>query len=449
MTLAKSGPQGLGKPLVPGSSAAGVGVERYLLEGLSSSPAVMTSGAGRRRAEQLLLLLGSPQESLRLVHVAGTAGKGSVSTYIASLLRAHGFRTGAYLSPHVHSVFERFQIDGRHAPARELAAAVDGVRNVERLVSEGDLGPVTMFEAATAAAFKLFRDTRVDYGVVETGIGGLHDATNTVARSDKLAVLTPIGMDHTELLGPSLSDIASQKAGILAKNGAALAVRSGPAADGVVAAEAVRLGCRLDQPASAQLIDEVEPYIGAVSFSGAHQRVNAGLALRAVRLLADRDGWELRPDRLVEGLRKARMPGRFEERRWRRHPLVLDGAHNPMKLAALAEVVRERWPGRAPVWVLSLKSDKDLQASVDAIAPAASAVVGTEFASAGQCPGLGTALPVGRIAEAARRSGLRASGVRRLPDALGLALSLSAPDVPVIVAGSFHLVADVGKVTEP
>lgn len=156
-------------------------------------------------------------------------------------------------------------------------------------------------------------------------------------------------------------------------------------------------------------MDELEPYRGSVSFSGAHQRINAGLALRAVRFLADRDGWELRPDRVVEGLRKAMMPGRFEQRRWRRHPVVLDGAHNPMKLAALADAVRERWPGRAPVWVLSLKSDKDLEASVEAIAHAASAVVGTEFDSAGQCPGAGVALPVGRIAEAARRCGLRAS----------------------------------------
>jgi dihydrofolate synthase / folylpolyglutamate synthase len=421
-------------------------VTRYLLSELPSSGAtVMTGGVGRRRAEALLGRLGHPQNGVRTVHVAGTAGKGSVCALVTSLLIEHGFRVGTHLSPHVHSVLERFQLDGTPAPVRLVATALDAVREAEAALRGGPLGTVSMFEAATATAFRLFHDRTVDYAVVETGLGGRHDATNTVTRPDKLAVLTAIGLDHTALLGETLPEIARQKAGILPEAGYAVAVRGGPEIDEVVLAEATRRRCRLDQATPAELAASV-PRDAVTGLPGRHQRVNAGLAVRAVAHLADRDGWTLDPGKVAKGLRQARLPGRFERRSWHGHPVVLDGAHNPMKLASLADTVRERWPGPAPVWVLALKPSKDLDGAVAAIAPAATAVVATEF-DANRANG--APLPAADLAEAMRHAGLRVVAEPCLADALGWAVELSEPDVPVIVAGSFHAVADAGRLTAP
>lgn len=419
-------------------------VRRYLLSELpSSSGTVVTGGAGHRRARMLLSLLGSPQDSIRTVHVAGTAGKGSVATFITALLRAHGFTVGTYLSPHVHSPLERFLLDGRPAPVAAVAGALDAVRERERAVSAGPLGQVTMFEAATAAAFRLFSEHAVDYAVIETGLGGLHDATNTVTRGDKLAVLTAIGLDHTALLGETLPRIATQKAGILPRAGAAVALRGAPAVDSAIASEANRRGCGLEQATPAELA-ALLPQGLRLRLPGEHQRVNAGLAIRAVDRLARRDGWRLAEHRTAQGLGQARMPGRWERRRWHGHPVILDGAHNAMKLASLAETVRRTWPGRAPVWVLACKPGRDLRSAVAALSRSASVVVATRFEAEGRTE----SVPATEIAAAAVHAGVRAVVEAKLPWALRHAVELSEPDLPVIVAGSFHAVADAGRFTE-
>lgn len=422
-------------------------VERYLLSELTSSNAApRTNGAARRRTATLLSLLGDPQNEVRTVHVAGTAGKGSVCAFLTAILGAHGFRVGTYTSPHVHSLLERFQLDGRPAPVPHLAAALDTVRARERLVSQGDLGAVGMFEAATAAAFQLFHDRNVDYAVVETGIGGAQDATNTVDRPDKLAVLTAIGLDHTAVLGETLPEIARQKAGILPATGAAVAVRCGAEIDETVAAEAAARGCRLDQADPGELAASLPAGL-RLRVPGAHQRVNAGLALRAARHLAGRDGWRFDPEQALDGLARACLPGRFERRRWQGHDVILDGAHNPMKLAALAETVRDSWPGRAPVWVLAAKPGKDLTTAMEVVASSASAVVATEFDTHGPNRARGVPLDAEVIAAAARRAGARGVAEPRLPRALAWAVELSDDDLPLIVTGSFYTVADAGRLT--
>lgn len=419
-------------------------VRRYLLAELpSSSGTVVTGGAGRRRTTMLLSLLGSPQDSMRTVHVAGTAGKGSVTTFITALLRAHGFTVGTYLSPHVHSLLERFMLDGRPAPIAAVAGALDAVREREPIVSAGPLGRVTMFEAATAAAFRLFSERAVDYTVIETGLGGLHDATNTVTRRDKLAVLTAIGLDHTALLGETLPRIAVQKAGILPRAGSAVALRGDSEVDAAIASEAKRRDCLLEQAAPAELAALLPPGL-RLALPGEHQRVNAGLALHAVRRLAARDGWRLDGSRTEQALRRVRIPGRWERRDWHGHPLILDGAHNPMKLASLAEAVAKSWPDRAPVWVLACKPGRDLSSAVAALSRSASVVVATHFEATGRVE----PAPAAEIAAAAVHAGVRAVIEPKLPWALRHAVRLSEPDLPVIVTGSFHTVADAGRFTD-
>jgi hypothetical protein len=157
---------------------------------------------GLTRATALLERLGNPQNAVPTVHVAGTAGKGSVSAFTSALLTAHGFRVGTHLSPHVRSILERFQINGASVCAADFVGAVRALGSAVESLAQTAVGEPTFFEALNAVAFTRFAEAELDYAVVETGLGGLLDATNTIQRHDKLAVLTRIGIDHTKVLGP-------------------------------------------------------------------------------------------------------------------------------------------------------------------------------------------------------------------------------------------------------
>ncbi|MDN5748955.1 MAG: hypothetical protein L0H64_10650 [Pseudonocardia sp.] len=398
---------------------------------------------GLTRARALVRALGDPQDRYRSVHVAGTAGKGSVVSFVAGLLHAHGFTVGAHLSPHAHSILERFQLDGCPiGDADFVRALADAMPAIRRIAGAG-LGQPTFFEVTAALAWQLFADRAVDYAVVETGLGGRLDATNTITRADKLALLTVIGRDHTEILGDSLPEIAREKAGILPRNGHAIAVApSSAAVASVLTGEAARRHCRLD------MVDTrpgpgPEPVLG---LPGRHQVANASLALRAVAELAARDGWTLDPGAVRRALRDVRMPGRFERRSWCGHPIVLDGAHNALKLASVVSVLHDEHPGQRFAWVLAVKPDKDLRDVVAAVAPAASAIVATEFAD----HTARISVPAEVVAAAARRAGVPSVAAITCPKAaLRRAVELSAPNRPVVVAGSFHVVAAVGAAIAP
>jgi dihydrofolate synthase / folylpolyglutamate synthase len=155
------------------------------------------------------------RDALRAVHVAGTAGKGSVTAFVASILTVHGFKVGAYLSPHAYSVLERFQLDGQPVAAEVAARQLADIAPMVATMDAYSGDQPSFFEVTTALAFQIFAAASVDYAVIETGLGGLLDATNTISRSDKIAVITTIGLDHTDVLGPTLQEIAMQKAGIL------------------------------------------------------------------------------------------------------------------------------------------------------------------------------------------------------------------------------------------
>jgi dihydrofolate synthase/folylpolyglutamate synthase len=434
------------------SSAALDRVSRYLLEELG--PQQGPAGAGLDRARALFAALGDPQERFPAVHVAGTAGKGSVSAFVASLLRAHGFRVGAHLSPHAYCLLERFQMDGRSAPAELVDAELRRIRPAVEAVELAGHGRPSFFEVTNAIAFGLFAG-RVDHGVIETGVGGLLDSTNTISRADKLAVITPIGLDHQELLGTTVAGIARQKAGILPVGGRAVAARPRRAevAD-VLTAEAARRGCDLRWVDSGPAVQVrtgptgTEILLGGspplrLGLTGRHQAGNARLALSAVEAIAARDGWALDADAVRSGLRSATLPGRFERRLIGGRTTVLDGAHNPMKLAALVATLQEVHPGARLPWVLALKQGKDLHAALEVIAPVATLVVATQFATEDGDHPAGTSVPAARIATAARDLGLEAVVEEKPACAVTRASRHADADLPVVISGSFHLLAAV------
>ncbi|BDY30683.1 MULTISPECIES: bifunctional folylpolyglutamate synthase/dihydrofolate synthase [Mycolicibacterium] len=414
-----------------------------------------SKSVGLARAEALFRRLGSPQDVVRTVHVAGTAGKGSVSAFVASILTAHGFQVGAHVSPHVRTILERFQICGAPVSPTEFIDAVRDLAPAVDSVAATPLGTPTFFEATNAVAFSRFAARRLDYAVIETGIGGLLDATNTISRADKLAVITRIGIDHTRLLGDTAAEIAAHKAGILPVGGHAIVLRHHQASVRTTITQAAqRKHCRVDIIDPRDISCSVCPagtvlHVGGTAYplglQGRHQGVNAVLALRAAQHLADRDGWRLTPEAIRTGLAQARLPGRFERHVVAGRDVILDGAHNNVKLVALVDTVRACYPGRRATWVLAAKADKDLQSVLAAIAPIAGSVVGTQLPEDSAGPAA-PCIPATAVAEQARARGLRAVAVADPSAAVEMALNLDAG--PVVVTGSFlHLAAADGALT--
>jgi dihydrofolate synthase / folylpolyglutamate synthase len=294
------------------------------------------------RMRLLMAQLGTPQDAYKVIHVAGTSGKTSTSYYIASLLAQGRYRVGLTVSPHIDEVNERVQIN--MVPLDEQRYCKLFSEFLE-LVEHVDLRP-TYFELLTAFAFWVFVREKVDYAVVEVGLGGTLDSTNVMTRPDKLAVLTDMGIDHIQVLGKTLADITAQKAGIILPGNNVLMYEQGQEV-----MEVVRRVCA-ERPAQLTIVPEL---------SGQHgcdlplfQQRNWGLALAAYRQVARRDGLlVLDQDQLSRAMQQY-IPARMEIMEVNNKTVVMDGAHNAQKLAALMASVRAAFPGKRIVAVCAL-----------------------------------------------------------------------------------------------
>jgi dihydrofolate synthase/folylpolyglutamate synthase len=325
-----------------------------------------------QRLVPVLAALGNPERAVSVIHVAGTNGKGSTAAMLASVYARAGYRTGLYTSPHLVSLRERIRVDGCPVAADDFVELVDLVRRA----TESSQVWLTFFEIVTLAAFEHFRRADVDVAVIETGLGGRLDATNVV---DPLcAVITSVGLDHSEFLGPTRADIAREKAGV-AKPGRALVTGAlGLDAEREVAAAVARLGVEWDllgrdftsagiAPAGATTPAALRP-----AFAGRHQVRNAALVRRVVERL--QGSLPVAPEALATGLAEARWPGRMQ---WLagEPSLVLDAAHNEQGMAVLAaELATIRTAGRR-VLVFGVMADKNWAAMLERILPRVDAVV--------------------------------------------------------------------------
>ncbi len=199
--------------------------KKYLFTHIPTvSPQKFPGELGLKRAKYLLQLIGNPQEKLRVIHVAGTSGKGSVCFYISRLLQASGFKVGLHISPHLVNVRERCQINNKLIDEKTFYQSLNKIVPYVDQVTQSKYGKPTYFEILVALVFSIFSQQKVDYAVIETGLGGLLDGTNVVSRKDKLCVLTKIGFDHMAILGNTLTQIARQKAGIIQKNNPVISI---------------------------------------------------------------------------------------------------------------------------------------------------------------------------------------------------------------------------------
>jgi dihydrofolate synthase/folylpolyglutamate synthase len=316
--------------------------------------------------------LGHPERAFRSVHIAGTNGKGSVTAMVDAALRAAGHRSARYTSPHLIDLAERFTIDGRPVARAELADAIIRVRGaVDDLRADGTLdAQPTFFEATTAIAFELFRRAAVEVAVLEVGLGGRLDATNVVLPA--VTAITSIAFDHQQYLGTTLRDIAREKAGII-KPGVPVVVGALPAeADAVIEEIARNRNTEVIRASPSAVASHT------IGLAGAHQRMNAAVALEILQLLDSR-GVSVSSAAIEHGLAYPDWPGRIDLRRLADgREALLDAAHNPAGAAALASYLHG-WHGgqrRLPL-VFAAMRDKDLAGMFAALLPEVASVIVT------------------------------------------------------------------------
>ena len=338
---------------------------------------------GLERIEALLAALGHPEAALRIVHIGGTNGKGSVAALAAAILQAAGLRTGLYTSPHLLEVTERVRVDGAAVPREVLA------RHAARIAPALEAGTATFFEAMTAVALGAFREAAVDAAVLEVGLGGRWDATNV--GSPLVSVVTRIDYDHQEFLGRRLEDIAGEKAGII-RGGTALSAAQAPEAMAVVEARCRAVGVPLLVERRELTVETLASDLEGhwlhfrgpgwsyadvrLSLPGLFQPGNAVLAIGAVRVFAEASGLPVPEAAVRAGCATVRWPGRFQviPAAAGRPTLVLDGAHNPAGATALAASLRHHFAGRRLGLVLGVSADKDRAGILKALAPLAARI---------------------------------------------------------------------------
>jgi len=369
-----------------------------------------------------------PQHRFASIHVVGSNGKSSVTEMTAALLEAHGRSAGAYLSPHIGSWTERVLIRGHQIERADLAAAIERTAQAAEAVNRAldDDDQVTQFEAFTAAAFTALTAAKVEFGVIEAGLGGKLDATNVLP--SKVTALTSIGLEHTEWLGETEREIAGEKLAVLRDHSTLVIGRLGPDAEQLAEREAADRGASLVRA-------EPGPEL-QLSAPGEYQRRNFAVALAATRSALG--GLDVDAVKRVEN--EVSLRARLEVRPGS-PPHVLDAAHNPEGARTLAESLPEVAEGRPVIACLALLEGKDDRGFVDALAPAIAYAVCTEvppdrLTGSGR-PGA-TSVPAARLAELFAAAGVEAEAVADPTAATDRAIALASERSGIALSTGSH-----------
>ena len=326
---------------------------------------------GLERMNVLLEKLGNPHKDLKVIHVAGTNGKGSVCRYIYEALREEGYSTGLYTSPFLEVFNERIELDGKYISDGDLETYTDAVlEKTEEMVSEGCESP-TEFEVVTAIAFLYFKEKCADYVVLEVGLGGRGDSTNVVEKP-LASVITSISFDHTDRLGHTIPEIAAEKAGIIKKNVPVIIGTARPDAVSVFEekAEALNAPVYKARDIKYEIIEESlevcefsvrildREYSIGISMPGHHQIENAVTALYALLVMRENRSIKISDESILRGFRKAKQIGRFEVLESNPY-IILDGAHNPDGTRALKETVLKHFKNKRILIIMGILADKE------------------------------------------------------------------------------------------
>lgn len=403
----------------------------HSVEWLGSKP-------GLSRTRELLRRLGDPQKRLRFIHVAGTNGKGSVCAMLSSVLQKSGYKTGLYTSPYLYRFNERLQINGKDISDRQLGALTGIVaRHAETMADHP-----TEFELITALGMLWFAQEQCDIVVLETGLGGELDSTNVID-APELAIITSIGLDHTQYLGETIPQIAQAKAGIIKPGSSVAASGRSKEALAVFRARAEAQGCSLFVPDYDRLrvrhmgpdgaVFDYKQYESLrIALAGSYQLDNAILTVTALDVLATK-GYCI--SGLRSGLAEAAWRGRFEVI-CHSPTVILDGGHNPQGVAAAVASLQQLYPGKAVHFLVGVMADKDVEHMLRYTMPVAAEYICVT-------PPNPRALPAGELAERLRRMGCRASAASSIPQGVQRLLAQAGEGGLACCIGSLYMSADV------
>ena len=415
---------------------------------------------GLEKTGEILAQLGDPQRRFPSVHIAGTNGKGSVSAMISSMLAAGGYEIGLFTSPHLVSFTERIRINNRQISEAEVIRLTEEIRDKISNPAAREFDP-TFFEFVTAMAFLHFQRNRIDWAVIETGMGGRLDATNTV--TPEVAVITRISYDHREFLGAALPDIAAEKAGIIKRGVPVVCAAQEQEAEEVIRAAAREKSAALFMYGKDFGGELLSSGLEGITFTyhddagtipdlyaplaGEHQLINACLALKAATLALKNSNELLR-----KGLASTRWPGRLDMVS-EDPPIMIDGAHNPDAAAALSVFIRQHLGGRRLILIMGVMADKDVGGILNPLLPLASEIIFT-------APDYGRAASPATLAGHAAAQGIsRVHTAPTVREAIGLAIKISNESSPpqptlgkggseggysslILITGSFYTIGE-------
>ena len=405
------------------------------------------------RISRLLAHLGDPHRRLKVVHVAGSKGKGSTAALITSILTHAGYKTGLFTQPHLITPRERCRINSRLISETEFAQYVDRLKpSIEAMAESESVGRVSFFEIYTALAFTYFADNAVDFAVIEVGLGGRLDATNVV--DPLVSVITPISLEHTAILGDTHEAIAKEKAEIIKPNRPVVLAPQVPEAQAVFEAVAADRDTpmaevgrdihlkRKDWNINGQTFDLTTQSVFYpdlfLSLIGEHQAVNAATAIGCIERIRQ-EGYKVPRTSIYDGLKEVRWTGRMQV--VGQSPVILlDGAHSPTSAKALCEAIREVFHYDRLILVVGLMQDKDLQAIGEVLCPFADEIITTQAFDNPRVT------PAEEIAGAWSETGTKFHVCPNVREAIPLAKSIATPSDLICIAGSIYIVGEAMKV---
>lgn len=398
---------------------------------------------GLERIRALCEALGNPQKKLKVIHVAGTNGKGSTSTMISNILRKSGYNTGLFISPYVTDFRERIQYNGNMIDKFDLAECVAEVKDAIEKLSEQGLQP-TEFEAITAAAFVYFEKKKCDFVVLEVGLGGRLDSTNVI-EAPYVSVITSISLDHTAILGDTIEKIAAEKCGIIKFGAETVAYPFQDEKAMTVIEKNCNERCNtLKIPDMNRLEISEEKLEGTAAcydgieftlpLAGKHMVYNACTAIEAVRSLS-RLAVNIPDKAIAAGIESSIMPGRLELIK-KRPVVILDGGHNEGCAAALSEFIKKHLQGKRIIMVSSMMADKDYLSYLSAVAPFADTFIATRV-------DMPRALSSMELMQSAMKYCDNCHDITDPAKAITAAKNIIQPDDALIVCGSFYLAGDI------
>lgn len=412
------------------------------------------SKLGLERIARLMELLGNPQEQMKVIHVGGTNGKGSVCRYLYAVLQEHGYRVGIYTSPYLQRFSERMECDGKEISPEELVQCTEIVlTQVERLKAEGG-GTPTEFELITAIAFVYFFRQQTEVLVLEVGLGGSGDSTNVV-NHPLISIITSISFDHMDYLGHTLTQIAEQKAGII-KSGVPVVfhVEEPSAAEVIIEAAKQKrsevystfsveprqvrktmAGYTFDVTIGGTVYEQL-----SLSMIGMHQVFNAICALTALEVLKKKGHLQLEKEQIYNGMKKARHTGRFEVMR-EKPCVILDGAHNEAGAQSLQKTLQDHFTGQKIRMVIGVLADKKADRLIKKFGMIADTFIATE-------PDNPRKLSAAELCSQVEATGKQCSAVPAPEEALRIVLESSKDEDVIVFAGSLYLIGKIRELME-